>query len=113
MNIKTYCERMKEYRGNQGIFRYLGTGYIVLKFIILGMGIYIITLKEDIFWVIGGLLIGYAIGVTIADIRRLILLKYTFQFQKEIIDWAKVDKIINGENSEQKDARDGVPPPQI
>ncbi len=96
MNIKKYCQKISEYKDKpMTIIQYFGARYVVIKILILAFATFIFYNYGALLGIFCGILVGYVIGIVMADIRRAFMTMRIFELQKQIIDWDKVAKIIN------------------
>ena len=95
MDNKRYCKLIMNMKSNGCKFStYMGTKWFILKAAILFVGV-LMVLNEDKFVNIAGyILFGYLLGMVSANIRSFILSKKMWEFQKEVLDWEKVEKVL-------------------
>lgn len=94
MTLQTYCKSILSYKDSpMTLCRYFGMKYIIMKALILlfaGYLLYNYSYSKP-FGLLSGILIGYVIGIVLADFRRALMAIKTFELQKQVIDWQKVE----------------------
>ena len=101
MDKKKYCNLMMNMKSNGCKFgSYMGTRWFMVKAAILFVGVFMVLNDDRVVSVVGYILLGYLLGVVSANIRSFILSKKMWQFQKEVLDWEKIEK---EEIAEQKE----------
>lgn len=95
MDNKKYCKLIMNMKSNGCKFgSYMGTKWFILKVAILFVGVLMVLNEDKSVNIVGYILLGYLLGRVSANIRSFILSKKTWEFQKEVLDWEKVEKVL-------------------
>ena len=106
MDIKQYCKLIVDMKLNGRKFSsYVGSKWFITKFIILIMSVFMVLHKLWQVNIGGYVLIGYLSGMMIATVRFFIVSNRMWEFQKEVIDWGKVEKISRGGEGVAEEAK--------
>ena len=70
----------------------MGIQWFISKALIAFVSIYMVYQQDNHLRLIGCVLLGYLLGVIGVNIRSFIIAKSKWEFQKEVIDWNKVEK---------------------
>ena len=98
MDIEKYCALLVHFKNNGISFSsYMGVRWLISKVVILTVGILMAISKERAANMAGYILLGYLLGVVSANIRSFVISKKTWIFQKEVIDWGKIEGILKQE----------------
>ena len=111
MDSRAYCRLMMNFKSNGPKFStFMGTKWVVSKFIILLVGGLMVFNEDKTANIIGYILFGYFLGLVLANIRVFILSKNKWELQKEFIDWGKIEEVVaqnkNNENHSELKSKD-------
>jgi hypothetical protein len=95
MEEKKYCELLMKSRNNGiQLSSYMGFRWFFLKVVIIIFALSFLLMKNYVIRIYGAVMLGYLLGVVVADVRRYIVLKIRWEIQKEFIDWNKVEEYM-------------------
>ena len=95
MDSTEYCKLMTNFKSNGLKFSlYMGKKWFISKFIILFAGAVMVLNKDKVVNVVGYVLMGYFLGMVLANVRNFILSKKRWDLQKEFLDWEKIKEVI-------------------
>ncbi|HEG43210.1 MAG TPA: hypothetical protein ENH94_04080 [Phycisphaerales bacterium] len=98
MDVKGYCKLLMDLKsGDFGFWTYMGKRWFIFKLLILVGAGFMIFDEDGYINICGYFLLGYLLGVVPAGIRSFIASKKMWQFQKEFLDWEKVEKVLEPE----------------
>ena len=95
MDNKKYCKLIMNMKSSGCKFSsYMGTEWFILKVAILFVGVLMVLNEDKFVNIVGYILLGYLLGMVSENIRSFILSKKMWEFQKEVHDWEKVEKVL-------------------
>ena len=93
MNVKRHCELLMMFNDRGVRFSlYMGFRWFISKAIIAIAIILMFFSQDEVFSIIGYILLGYLIGVFGENVRSYVMAKAKWDIQKEFIDWNKVEQ---------------------
>jgi len=94
MDMKKHCGLLMKFK-NDGmkISTYMGRRWFVLKVILIIATVLMLWTNKAATRIVGFILVGYLLGVIVANVRSYLVVKKKWELQKELIDWDKVEEI--------------------
>jgi hypothetical protein len=93
MNKKSYCRKLLDYRDRDMPWpAFLGRRWIILKVLIIALGGLLLSFEPTGVKVLGGMVIGYALGRLVAGLMSYRAAKATWPWMRDLVDWQKVSK---------------------
>ena len=95
MDVKKHCGLLTKFK-NDGmkLSTYMGRRWFVSKVILIILALVLLFLTEKTFRMAGFIVLGYIIGVIVANLRTYFVVKKKWKLQKEFIDWEKVKEYL-------------------
>ena len=94
MDKHDYAKTLLRFRGQQlPLLKFLGARWIIMKIILGGFGTAAIFCPHVTIKGGGVFLVGYVLGVAVADIRGYFLGKRKWDIQQELYDWNKIESL--------------------
>ncbi|MHC4624877.1 MAG: hypothetical protein ACYS4W_13350 [Planctomycetota bacterium] len=95
MDAKTHCGLLMKFK-NDGIqlSTYMGMRWFVLKGILAIAALVMLFRAGEASRIAGSVVLGYLLGVVLANVRSYLVAKKKWQFQRELIDWNKVQEYL-------------------
>ncbi|MHC4109933.1 MAG: hypothetical protein ACYSUY_02600 [Planctomycetota bacterium] len=95
MDMKKHCGLLTKFK-NDGmkLSTYMGRRWFVSKMMLIILAMVLLFLTEKTFRIAGFIVLGYIIGVIVANFRSYFLVKKKWKLQKELIDWEKVREYL-------------------
>ena len=98
INKAKYCRLMLKYRGRMmPLHMFLGGKWIFLKIILFGVGFYAVLQNDTGAKILGGLLLGYALGKTVAGFMSYLTARKTWRYANDLLDWDRVNEQADGD----------------
>jgi len=86
-----YCRTLLKYRGRvMPLYLFLGGKWIFLKAILFAMGFLAVTGDDIEVRIIGGVILGYALGKTVAGVMSYITSRRTWSYADDLLNWERV-----------------------
>ncbi len=90
-----YFKELTNFKNNGITIRsYFGQRWFIMKILIIIVGIYLLFSKDTATKTIGGMLLGYILGAVSTSIRNFLVTRKYWNFQKEVVDWEKVEESV-------------------
>ncbi len=95
MDMKIHCGLLVKFK-NDGmkLSIYMGRRWFVSKVMLIILALVLLLLTEKTFRMAGFIVLGYIIGVIVANFRSYFVVKKKWKLQKELIDWEKVKEYL-------------------
>jgi len=95
MDVKKHCGLLMKFK-NDGmkLSTYMGRRWFVSKVMLIILALVLLFLTENTFRMAGFIVLGYIIGVIVANLRSYFVVKKKWKLQKELIDWEKVKEYL-------------------
>lgn len=97
MDAKTHCRLLMKFK-NDGIrvSTYMGRRWFVSKGILVIVALMMLFHGEETSRMAGFIVLGYLLGVVVANVRSYLVVKKKWELQRELIDWNKVREYLEG-----------------
>ena len=94
MDVKKHCGLLMKFK-NDGmkLSTYMGRRWFVSKVMLIILALVLLFLPGKTFRIASFMLLGYILGVIVADLRSYFMVKKKWKLQEELIDWEKVKNI--------------------
>lgn len=95
MDVKKYCGLLMKFK-NDGMkpSTFMGKRWYVSKVILVILALVLLFLEEKALRIAGFIVLGYILGVIVANVRSYLVVKKKWELQKELIDWDKVEEYL-------------------
>ena len=100
MDISAYCKKLQHLR-DTGLSpgSYFGARWIILKILVIGMGVGFLLHQDAGLRTFGGVVLGYGLGVTFADVRSWLLSRNAWKHQERVVNWDLVEELAGERES--------------
>ena len=101
MDRKKHSKLLMKFK-NDGVrfSSFMGARWIVLKVLLIIVSLVMLSSEEIALQSAGFIVVGYLLGVIAHDTRRYFVTRKNWSFQKDIINWRKVEANLgNGDDS--------------
>lgn len=103
MDMHELARTLVEFRGKDySLLKLLGAKWIALRVLFALVGIGCLLHRDAAVKSFAVFILGYALGVTAADIRTQVQVKRRWPLQQQLFDWAKIESLARAE-SDTKD----------
>jgi hypothetical protein len=94
MDWKTHCGLLMKLKNDGMKFStYMGRRWFFSKGMLVVLVLVLLFQAEETFRIAGFIVIGYLLGVIVANVRSYLVVKKKWELQRELIDWDKVEEI--------------------
>lgn len=101
MDAKRHCELLMVFKNKGfGLSSYMGIRWFILKVVLIILVSAMMLSEDRVLQIAGFIIAGYLIGIIGASLRSYIVAKRNWAFQKELIDWDKVEAKLKGFGTE-------------
>jgi lipoprotein signal peptidase len=95
MDVIKHCVLLMKLK-NDGmkLSTYMGRRWFVSKVMLVILASVLLFLEEKALRITGFIVLGYILGVIVANVRSYLVVKKKWELQKEFIDWDKVEEYL-------------------
>ena len=95
VKVKNYCRLLLHFKESGPQLRlYMGRRWFASKIILIIAATCMLWVDEQVSRAVGFVLLGYLIGMVGTHVQNFLLVKGKWQLQKDFIDWKKVEKYL-------------------
>ncbi len=94
MDWKTHCGLLMKLKSDDmKLSTYMGRRWFLSKGMLVVLALVLVFQAGERFRMAGFVVIGYLLGVIVANVRGYVVAKKKWELQRELIDWDKVEEI--------------------